>query len=192
MVIKSTVTANLVHLRNYVYNSQVIKCCESLSFARSVFFQDESQIFSNHLTFIIFCFAGYVLLSVDSDMFIRSYRSGVHNRVAIASRITFIFMNYGRQSVQDFNFFAMLLFYFHTLTLPCLHTSIWSFSIKYPSTADKRFHQCTAAITYILNCMFTAAYRFIKGRMRFANQVKLVQFMWKTVYMKIALLFYAW
>jgi len=39
-------------------------------------------------------------------------------------------------------------------------------STKHPHTVDKEFYQCTAAISYILNYMCTAAYNFIKDRMR--------------------------
>jgi len=72
-----------------------------------------------------------------------------HNLMAIAGRITYIFMNYGRLWVQLIlnyislipsttlydiaihtvtlhvvRFFALLLFYFCTLSLACLHTSV--------------------------------------------------------------------
>jgi len=48
---------------------------------------------------------------------------GVHNMFATASRIKFIYMNYGRQWVQIFFllFFALLLFCFHTSAWPPFH-----------------------------------------------------------------------
>ena len=50
-------------------------------------------------------------------------KPGVHNLVAIARRIAYIFMNYVRQWVKDIYIFVLLLFCFHTLRA-CFHTSL--------------------------------------------------------------------
>jgi len=51
------------------------------------------------------------------------YKTVAHNLFAIAGRITFVFMNYGLQ--WDILYFTLLLLCFYTLSLPCLHTSVW-------------------------------------------------------------------
>jgi len=44
----------------------------------------------------------------------------------IAGRISFTFMNYGRQYIEDILYFALILFCSHTLSLPCFPMFVWT------------------------------------------------------------------
>ena len=59
--------------------------------------------------------------------------AGRHDLFTISGRMTFIFMNFGRQWVQDIFVFALLLFCFQKLSLACFN----ALSLAY-------FHTCLA------------------------------------------------
>ena len=64
-------------------------------------------------------------------------RPGVHNLFALASRITFRFMNYGLQWVQDTYIFCIAsVLHAHTKSGLLAHVR---FATKYPHTVDEEF-----------------------------------------------------
>jgi len=73
-------------------------------------------------------------------------RAGIHNLFVIASHIMFIFMNYGRQSVQDIFIFcisSVLLQHTNPSLLPhvCLAVFLQSIIIQQKNS----FNECTAS-----------------------------------------------
>ena len=84
-------------------------------------------------------------------------KASVHNRFAIAGRITFIFMNYGRRRVQDdFSFLHCFRFASAHWAFSASTRLFGHLSTKYPHTIDKEFLM-HAPVIYILNYMCSAA-----------------------------------